>query len=133
VASKYGLMALSMRGGGNTAKEMERGEKLMKTETSMTDTGRITKLMDPVHTSTTTAADIKETGKRTSSMVTAWKPGLMVLVTMVTMRRARNMDRVNIHGAMEAPTRESSARIKGRAKVLMITLEYLFHRNPSLE
>jgi hypothetical protein len=66
-------------------------------------------------------------------MVTAWKPGLMELVTKVTTWRARNMGRVNIHGAMEAPTRESSARIEGRAKVLMITLESLFNRNPSLE
>jgi hypothetical protein len=133
VASKYGMMAPYMRGGGKTTKEMERGDKFMKKETSMTDTGRIIKLTDRVHTSTTTAADIKETGKRTSSMVTAWKPGLMVLVTMVTTWRARNMDRVNIHGAMEAPTRESSARIKGRAKVLIITLESLFNRNPSLD
>jgi hypothetical protein len=62
VVSKFCLMALSMRGGGKTTKEMERVEKCMKTETSMTDTGRITKLMDPAHTSTTTAADIKETG-----------------------------------------------------------------------
>ena len=61
--------------------------------------------------------DTRETGKRISSTVRALRPGQMVLVTRAITWRARNMARVNLHGPMAAPTRESSSRITSRAKV----------------
>ena len=57
----------------------------------------------------------------------------MAIVTKGTLWRAKNMDRVNLNGMMAAPTRETSTRIKFRAKVLMMTPESLFNRHISVE
>lgn len=89
----------------------------MLTEISMMAIGRMTKLMDSAYTATSMAQDTRETGKRISSTARVSKPGPMVLVTRATMWKARNMDRVSLHGPMAAPIRESSTRITSRAKV----------------
>jgi len=117
VASRSGLMAPSMKGGGRKTKPTERGDSSMLTEISMMAIGRMTKLMDSAYTATSMAQDTRETGKRISSTARVSKPGPMVLVTRATMWKARNMDRVSLHGPMAAPIRESSTRITSRAKV----------------
>ena len=87
----------------------------------MKATGWMIRLMDLAFIPTQMAKDMRETGKRTRSTVRELRPGPMVLVTKANMRRAKNMDRVNLNGVMAAPTREASTIITLKAKVLMMT------------
>ena len=99
----------------------------------MKATGWMIRLMDLAFIPTQMAKDMRETGKRTSSTVRELRSGPMVLVTKANMRRARNMDRVNLNGVMAAPTRDASMIITFRAKVLMMTPESLLNRPISVE
>jgi hypothetical protein len=91
------------------------------------------RLMDLVPTPTQMAPNIKETGKTISTTVRALKHGLMVLVTMVATWMARKMDRAHLNGLMVAGIREASTRITFRAKVLLMTHEFLFYRHLSVD
>jgi hypothetical protein len=121
----------SMRDGGKTTKEMEREELYFLTETSMMATGRKIINMGLASSATKMGPDTMDNGKITRSTVRALRPSLMVLVTMVATWRTRNMDRVNLNGAMAALTREAFTRINIRAKVSMMTPESLFNRHLS--
>jgi predicted metal-dependent RNase len=106
----------------------------MLTETIMKATGWMIRLMDLAFIPSQMAQNMRETGKRTSSTVRELRPGLMApLATKANMRRARNMDRVNLNGVMAAPTRDASMIITFRAKVLMMTPESLLNRPISVE
>jgi hypothetical protein len=93
----------------------------MLTERFMKATGWMIRLMDLAFIPTKMAQDMRETGKRTSSTVRELRSGPMVLVTKANMRRAKDMDRVNLNGVMAAPTKEAPTIIKFRAKVLVMT------------
>jgi len=56
------------------------------------------------------ALDIKDSGKRISSMEKDLRHGQMALVTRVNMLREKNMVRANSHGLMEAHMKESLLR-----------------------
>jgi hypothetical protein len=84
VAPWSGLMAPSMRDGGETINETGRGESCMLAEISMKATGRIISLMDLASSLDKMERDMKETGKSTISTEKALLPGLMVVVTRVT-------------------------------------------------
>ena len=72
-----------MRGGGKTTKKTGRGERSMLTEMSMMAIRRMVRLMDLASLPHKTDTDMKETGKRTSSMVRALISILMVKLTRV--------------------------------------------------
>lgn len=115
-----------MRVGGKITKLMERVDLFMLMEISMMGTGKMITHMGPVCTVIWMELNIKEIGKRISSMVKELKHGLMVPAMRATMWKDASMDLESSPGPMEAHIKVNSMRIILRDEVRFHHLLMLF-------
>jgi hypothetical protein len=122
-APRYGLTGLSMKDTGGMTKPMEREDSFTLTETSTRVNGRTIRPTASVSTCIQMGLNTRATGRKTSSMEKAKRPGLMVLNMKVTMLRERKMETETSDGRTAPPITESSQIITytGRACTFGLT------------
>lgn len=114
--SKSGQMAPCTKVGGKTAKLTARADLFTLTAMSTMVCGLTIRPTGMECTATWTVQNMKEAGKRTSSMVRELKLGLMVPNTTEITFMARSTDRVVLLGLTVAHTSVSLKRITFRDK-----------------
>jgi len=94
----FGLMEPNTKASGRTVKPQGMENLLMSTETFMTENGKKIRLVATEFICTTMGPDTKDSGSRTTNMVTASRSGSMAAVMTECIKKAKNMVMESIPG-----------------------------------